>query len=1064
MIRALVDFALNNKFVVLAIGSLLLAWGVISFHNLPVEAYPDIADNYVTVITQWPGRSAEEVEQQVTIPIEIQMSGMPHMTFLRSESIFGLSFVIMIFDDSSVNDWNRQKVLERLTQVNLPPGQNLQPQIGTDWSTTGQIYWYTLRSTNPRYDLMELRSIEDWVLLKQFKSVPNVVDVSDFGGTVREYQVRVDPIKLVAYGLSIGQVEQQLANNNINAGGSFVEEGLQQMNVRALGLFSNVQDIEQTVLKTQNGTALRVKDIADVVQGPKIRLGHMARANHMEDGRIIDEPDVIQGAVVMRKGAEEQPTLDAIHQKVDQLNNGILPPGVKVVPMLDRSDLLHFTTHTVMHNLAEGMILVTIVLFLFLGNARAAFIVALTIPFSLLFASIWLDLSKIPANLLSLGALDFGMVVDGAVVMVENIVRHLSRRQNGSGSGTNATDSGYVAAPTRTVAQSIREACHEVQRPVFYAIAIIITAYMPIFTLQRVEGRLFRPMALTVAFALLGALTFSILIAPVLASVLFRGGVREWHNPVMAYVTERYRRRVRWCLEHRVFTVGIGLAALGISLFLWFSGVIGSEFLPHLDEGAIWVRGTLANSTSLTEGERFTNSARYVFASFPEVKTVVSQVGRPDDGTDTGGFGNTEYFVDLKPHDQWRPVFRANKEELIAAMNRELEKRCPGAIWNFSQPIEDNVGETLTGTKGSLAFKIFGDDLKTLEEKGEEVTEVMSHIPGMHDVKLLRDFGQPSLDITIDRKQAARFGINVADIQDAVQTAVGGNAVSQVLQGEARYDVVVRYQEPYRKTQNAIARVRLLSPSGERVSLAQLAKVEVKDGAYDIYREGNGRYLAITFNVRGRDLGTTVEQAIKQIGEKVKLPPGYTVGSSGEYESEKRAEARLLLIVPLTILVIYIILYTMFKSAKWALLILTNVAMARIGGLVALLVTGTHFSVSSGVGFLALFGVSVQTGVIMLEYINQLRTRGYTIPDAAVEGAVLRLRPIMMTMLVATLGLLPAALSHAIGSDSQRPFAIVIVGGLISDLVMSIVLMPTLYVWIARDGDKLPEQEAALEG
>jgi len=1057
MIRALVDYALNNKFVVLAIAVLLLAWGVVSFHNLPVEAYPDIGDNYVTVITQWAGRSAEEVEQQVTIPIEMQMSGMPHMTFLRSESIFGLSFVIMIFDDSSVNDWNRQKVLERLTQVNLPPGQNLQPQIGTDWSTTGQIYWYTLRSTNPRYDLMELRSIEDWVLLKQFKSVTNVVDVSDFGGTVREYQVRVDPNKLVSYGLSIGQVEQQLANNNINAGGSFVEEGLQQMNVRALGLFSTVQDIEQTVLKTQSGTALRVKDIADVVQGPKIRLGHMARANHMEDGRIVDEPDVIQGAVLMRKGAEEQPTLDAIHQKVDQLNHGILPPGVKVVPMLDRSDLLHFTTHTVMHNLAEGMILVTIVLLLFLGNARAAFIVALTIPFSLLFASIWLDLSKVPANLLSLGALDFGMVVDGAVVMVENIVRHMSRRQS------NVPASGRITAIIKSPAQAIREAAHEVQRPVFYAIAIIITAYLPIFTLQRVEGRLFRPMALTVAFALLGALTFSILIAPVLASLLFRGGVREWHNPVMAFLTKHYRKRLRWCLGHRGLTVLVGVATLAASLFLWFSGIIGSEFLPHLDEGAIWARGTLANSTSLTEGERFATSARYVFASFPEVKTVVSQAGRPDDGTDTGGFGNTEYFVDLKPHEQWRPVFHKDKDELIAAMDRELEKKCPGAIWNFSQPIEDNVGETLTGTKGSLAFKIFGDDLKILEQKGEEVTNVMSGIPGLHDVKLLRDFGQPNLDIIIDRKQAARFGINVADIQDAVQTAVGGNAVSQVLQGEARYDVVVRYQEPYRKTQDAIARVRLLSPSGERVSLAQLAKVEVKDGAYDIFREGNGRFVAITFNVRERDLGTTVEEAIKQIGEKVKMPPGYTVGSSGEYESEKRAEARLLLIVPLTILVIYIILYTMFKSVKWALLILTNVAMARIGGLVALLVTGTHFSVSSGVGFLALFGVSVQTGVIMLEYINQLRARGYTVVDAAIEGAVLRLRPIMMTMLVATLGLLPAALSHAIGSDSQRPFAIVIVGGLISDLLMSIVLLPTLYVWFASERDELPEPEASFE-
>jgi cobalt-zinc-cadmium resistance protein CzcA len=1048
MIRTLVDFALNNKFVVLAVTALLIGWGAIAFHNLPVEAYPDIADNYVTVITQWPGRSAEEVEQQVTIPIEMQMGGMPHMTYLRSESIFGLSFVIMIFDDSSVNDWNRQKVLERLTQVNLPPGQNLQPQIGTDWSTTGQIYWYTLRSTNPRYDLMELRSIEDWVLVKQFKSVPNVVDVSDFGGTVREYQVRVDPNKLVSYGLSIGQVEQQLANNNINAGGSFVELGMQQLNVRALGLYRSVSDIEQTVLKTQTGTALRVKDIAEVTQGPKIRLGHMARANHMEDGRIIDEPDVIQGAVLLRKGAEEEPTLEAIHKKVDELNDGILPRGVKIVPMLDRSDLLHLTLHTVMHNLTEGMILVSVILFLFLLNVRAALIVALTIPFSLLFASICLDLSKIPANLLSLGALDFGMVVDGAVVMVENIVRHMSRRKNGNGS--------------KTIGETIREAAHEVQRPVFYAIAIIITAYLPIFTLQRVEGRLFRPMAWTVAFALLGALMFSIVVVPVLASTFFRQGVRERRNPVMDYLTELYRRQLRSAIQHRWAVAGVAVAALAGTIYLGFSGVIGAEFLPHLDEGAIWARGTLANSTSLSEGEKFTNNSRYVFASFPEVSKVVSQVGRPDDGTDTGGFGNTEYFVDLKPKEQWRPVFHQNKEELIAAMNRALQKY-PGAIWNFSQPIEDNVGETLTGTKGSLALKIFGDDLKTLEQKGEEVAAVMSSIPGMHDVKLLRDFGQPNLDLTVDRGQAARFGINVADIQDAVQTAIGGNAVSQVLQGEARYDVVVRYQSPYRNTAEAIARTRLLSPSGERVSLAQLTHVDVKDGAYDIYREGSTRYAAVTFNVRGRDLGTTVEEAIRKIKEKVKIPPGYSVGWSGEYESEKRAEARLAVIVPLTVLVIFIILYTMFRSFKWSLLILVNVLLARVGGFLALLVTGTYFSVSSGVGMLALFGVSVQTGVIMLEYINQLRARGHTIVDAAVEGAVLRLRPIMMTMLVATLGLLPAALSHSIGSDSQRPFAIVIVGGLIADLALSIFILPTFYVWVAKDSDTFPEPEKSLE-
>ena len=1053
MIRALVDFALNNKFVVLAIGLLLIGWGIISFHNLPVEAYPDIADNYVTVITQWPGRSAEEVEQQVTIPIEIQMNGIPHLSYLRSESIFGLSFVLMIFDDTSVNDWNRQKVLERLTQANLPSGQNLQSQIGTDWSTTGQIYWYTLRSSNPRYDLMELRSLEDWVLLKQFKSVPNIVDVSDFGGTVREYQVRVDPTKLVSYGMSIGQVEQQLSNNNINAGGSFVEVGMQQMNVRALGLFSNVRDIEQTMLTTKAGTPLRVKDIAQVVQGPKIRLGHMARANHMEDGHIIDEPDVIQGAVLMRKGAEEESTLAAIHQKVYDLNHGILPPGVEVVPMLDRSDLLHYTLHTVMHNLTEGMILVSIILFLFLLNVRAALIVAITIPFSLLFASIFLNLSNIPANLLSLGALDFGMVVDGAVVMVENIIRHLSHARHQTLSG-----------PQKTTADRIREACHEVQRPVFYAIAIIITAYMPIFTLQRVEGRLFRPMAWTVAFALFGAMTFSILIAPVLSGTILAKGIREIRNPVMEYLTERYRRRLRWAIRHRWVTMSIGVAALCVSGYLGFSGVIGAEFLPHLDEGAIWARATLANSTSLSEGEKFTNCGRIVFASFPEVTKVVSQTGRPDDGTDTGGFGNTEFFVDLKLHEQWRPVFHRNKEELIAAMNEELPKRCPGAIWNYSQPIEDNVGEMLTGTKGSMALKIFGDDLKTLEQLGERVAGELTNIPGMHDVKLLRDFGQPNLNITVDRRAAGRYGINVSDIQDAVQTAVGGNAVSQVLIGEQRYDVVVRYQAPYRSTSKAIENVRLLAPSGERVSLAQLAKVEVTDSAYDIYREGNSRYAAITFNVRGRDLGTTVGDGIKVISDKVKMPPGYRVDWSGEYESEKRAEARLHVIVPLTILVIFIILYTMFRSAKWGLLILSVVALAPFGGLLALKFTGTYFSVSSGIGFLALFGVSVQTGVIMLEYINQLRAKGYTIEDAAVEGAVLRLRPIMMTSLVATFGLVPAALSHDIGSDSQRPFAIVIVGGLVAALLLSIVLIPTIYVWIARDGDQLPEPEASFEG
>jgi cobalt-zinc-cadmium resistance protein CzcA len=998
------------------------------------------------------------VEQQITIPVEIKMNGISHLSHLRSESIFGLSYVLMIFDDSSNNDWNRQKVLERMAGVQLPAG--VQPQMGTDWSTVGQIYWYTLRSTNPEYDLMALRSIEDWTLEKEFKSVPNVVDVSDFGGTVREYQVRVDPTKLISYGLSIGQVEQQLANNNINAGGGFIETGLQQMNVREIGLYRNVKDIEQTVLKTQSGTALRVKEVAVVEQGEKVRLGHMARSIHRADSEIVDNDDVIQGVVLLRKGADAGPTLDAIHAKVNELNDHILPPGVKIVPMLDRSDLLRYTTHTVLHNLSEGMILVTIILFLFLGNARAAFIVALTIPFSLLFASIWLDLSHIPANLLSLGALDFGMVVDGAVVMVENIVRHMAHRHGVSGT-PNSNQRATVRI--RSAASVIREAAHEVQRPVFYAIAIIITAYMPIFTLQRVEGRLFKPMAWTVAFALLGALTFSILIAPVLASVLLRGQVTEWRNPVMVFLRKRYRKRVRWAIEHRWFTVGLGLVAVAITCLLACSGVIGSEFLPHLDEGAIWARGSLANSTSLSEGTRFTTQARLIFASFPEVTDVVSEVGRPDDGTDTGGFGNTEYFVDLKPKDQWRPIFQQDKDALIAAMNREVSK-LPGAVWNFSQPIEDNVGETVSGLKGGSGAKIYGDDLKLLEQKGEEITAILASVPGIHDLGLFRVIGQPNLNFTVDRAQAARFGINVADIQDAIQTAVGGNPVSQVLQGEARYDVAVRYQQRFRDTKDTINNIRLLSPSGEWVSLAQLTKAEVRDGAYDIYRESNTRYVGVRYSVRGRDLGSTVEEAIRKVDQHVQLPKGYHIEWAGEYQSEQRSSARLMIVLPITILLIFMILYSMFRSAKWALLILAVVAMAPLGGLSALLITGTHFSVSSGVGFLALFGVSVQTGVIMLEYINQLRAQGHSIVDAAVEGAVLRLRPIMMTMLVASFGLVPAATSHAIGSDSQRPFAIVIVGGLFAALAMSIVLLPTLYVWVAGDGDRLPEPGASFEG
>jgi cobalt-zinc-cadmium resistance protein CzcA len=1037
MIRAFVDFALNNRFLILAAAILLLIGGVISFHKLPVEAYPDVANNYAQIITQWPGRAAEEVEQQVTIPIEIAMNGIPHLEHLRSISMFGLSNLILTFDDKSDNDWNRQKVLERLSEAELPP--NLQPRIGTDFSPVGEIYFYTLQSANPQYDLMELKSIEDWVLEKQFRSVPNVVDVSSFGGITREYQVRIDPDKLVSYGLSLSQVEQQLANNNSNGGGSFLEAGLQQVNVRAVGLIRNVDDIQKIVIKTQNGTPLRVRDVATVEQGAKIRLGQIGKAIHRDDGKIIDDDDVVEGTLFLRKGGDADSTLRAIHKKVKELNDHILPPGVKVVPFLDRSDLVRYTTDTVLHNLTEGFLLVSIILFFFLGNARSALIVALTIPFSLLFASICLNLRHIPANLLSLGALDFGMVVDGAVVMVENMLHHLDPQVDAA----------------KSITERIRLAAHEVQRPVFYAITIIITAYLPIFTLQKVEGRLFRPMAWTVAFTLLGALLFSMLIAPVLVSFVFPREIRRWENPMFGLILKAYRRAVTWTVHHRWVMAGVAVGAVCSSLYLLSSGVIGSEFLPHLDEGAIWVRGTAAPSTGPTEGTRLMNRARIVFASFPEVTQVVSQVGRPDDGLDTTDFYVSEYFVDLKPKERWRPVFHRDKEELIAAMNRDLQ-RIPGVSWSFTQPIADDVEEAVSGVKGELAVKIYGADLKTLETKGLEIVDVMRAIPGIEDLALLRVIGQPNLNVAVDRDAAARYQINVMDVQDAVQSAVGGNTVSQVLEGEQRYDLVARYLPRYRDTEEAIKNIRLLAPSGERVSLAQLCSIQMQDGASQLYREANSRYVAIKYSVRGRDLGGTVEEAIQAVNKHIKLPPRYRIEWAGEYESQKRSQARLLVIVPLTIFLIFLIVYGAFGSAKWACLHLVNVAVARVGGLLALYITGTHFSVSSGVGFLALFGVSVQTGVIMVDYINQLRARGLSIESATIEGATRRLRPIMMTMLVATLGLLPAATSHAIGSDSQRPFAIVIVGGLIVDLVMSTFLLPTFYAWWARPTDRLP--------
>ncbi|HLZ39943.1 MAG TPA: CusA/CzcA family heavy metal efflux RND transporter [Candidatus Sulfotelmatobacter sp.] len=1051
MLRKAIDIALTNPLLVLGGALVLFVWGIISFHALPIEAYPDVADTYAQVITQWPGHAAEEVEQQITVPLEVELNGVAHLTHLRSVSLMGLSVITIIYDDDISTFNARQEVLDRLQIVTLPPGVN--PGIGPDYSPIGQIMFYTLTSSNPKYDVMELKALNDWFVVNQLKSVPNIVDVNPFGGPTREYQVQLDPAKLVSYGLSLPQVEQALVANNINAGGGFIERGQQALNVRAVGLMQTTDDISATVVKVQNGTPVRVRDLGSVVQAPKVRLGQLGKTIRKLDGTIVNNDDVVEGIVLLRKGAVAETALGALHQKIDQLNGskgkpGLLPIGVKLVPHLDRSELMHHTTHTVLRNLTDGVLLVTLILFLFLGNVRSALIVAVTIPFSLLFAAILLDLRHIPANLLSLGALDFGMVVDGSVVMVENILRHTSFGDH-----------------KKSFREIIGTAAHEVQKPVFFARIIIIVSYLPIFTLQRVEGRLFSPMAWTVAFALLGALVFALFIAPVLCAYLFREGIHEWRNPVLEWLNRTYARSLDWCFDHMKFTLGMGLLALGLMLFFALSGIIGSEFLPHLDEGAIWVRGTLAPSTGPSSSIDMAQRARLVLADFPEVRQVVSQVGRPDDGSDASGFYNTEFFVDLRPREQWRSQFHGNKDELIAVMDQKLQQ-FPGVDWNFSQPISDNVEEAVSGVKGELAVKLFGRDLKVLEEKADQIQGVMSQIPGVADLGTFQVRGQPNVNVNVDRVAADRFGINVADVQDAIETAVGGKAVSQILIGEQRFDLTVRYQPQFRRSVEDISNIRLLAPSGERVSLAQLSKITLDDGASTIYREGNSRYIAIKYSVRGRDLGSTVRQAIDEVGQKVQLPEGYHLDWTGEYESQQRANRRLSIIVPVTLLLMAFILYSAFGSWKWVGLILAVVALSPLGGFLSLLITGTHFSVSSGLGFLALIGVSVEIGVIMVEYINQLRTRGMPVRDAAKEGAALRLRPIMMTMLVATLGLLPAAMSHDIGSDSQRPFAIVIVGGLIVELLVSVILWPTLYVFWARPGDRLPpaEQSFMAEG
>jgi heavy metal efflux system protein len=1036
MIGKIVSFSLRNSLLVLILTFIMAFAGAVSFKRLPIEAYPDIADTWVQVITQWPGHAAEEIEQQITVPTEIVMNGVPHHTHLRSVSLFGLSVVTLIFDEETPAFLARQFVLERLPQAQLPQG--VQANLGPMSSPVGQIYWYVLDSKD--HSSMELKEIEDWDLEKRWKEVAGVADVSSFGGMVKQYQVLLSPLSLTNFGISTGNVVQSLSNNNQNSGGGFIPHGDQTFNVRGIGKASSISDIENTVVAEKNGTPIRVKNLGQVVIGEQTRLGKIEMSERLPNGTIDERDDVVEGIIVSRVGESDDSVLDGIHEKFKEISDKYLPGDIRIKPYLDRSELIRFTTHTVEENMVSGMILVLIILLLFLGNIRSALIVAVTIPLALLFASILLDLRKIPANLLSLGALDFGMIVDGAVVMVENIFRHKEARKKLG-----------LAAADENIIELIIAAAREVERPIVYAIAIIILTYLPIFTLQRIEGRLFAPMAWTVGFALLGALILVLTVVPVLCAIFLRGELKEWHNPMMHWFEVNYRKALLWALERRRLIVGAAIGSFILTLILAFGGPIGSEFLPHLDEGSIWLRGTLPPSASYEMADSVVKKARKTLMKYEEVPIMVCQIGRPDDGTDATGFFNTECFVDLKQRGEWSGKYKT-KDQLIAAMDADL-KNIPGVIWNFSQPISDNIEEMMSGVKGELVVKIIGDDLPTLTKKAIQVKDVISGVRGIQDVGFFEEMGQPNYNIKVNRDQISRLGLNISDIQDVIETAVGGKAASQLMDGEKRFDIVVRYQPQYRDSIDHIKRIMVPTPDGYRIPLEELADIRTEEGASMIYRENNSRYAAIKFSVRDRDLGSTIEEAQAAVKKKVLLPPGYQMEWAGEFESQRRAERRLALVVPLTVLAIFFVLYLVFRSIKWALIVMADVMTARMGGVLALFLTGTNFSVSSGIGFLAVFGVSIQTGVLLVTYIHHMRMQGHSIRDAIIEGSCLRLRPIMMTALVATFGLLPAALSHAIGSDSQRPMAIVIVGGLVTDLVIAFFLLPTLYLWFAKPGD-----------
>ena len=1025
MIDRIVSFALSQRFMVVVAMLCLSIWGVSSYKHLPIDAYPDLAPPQVQIVTQWPGHAAEEVERQITIPLEVEMNGIPKLNALRSISLYGLSSITMNFEYDTDSYFARAQAFERMPSAAMPDG--VAPDMSPLFSPSGLIYRYVLQS--PDRSAQELKILQDWVLERKYRAIQGVADLSGLGGTTMQYQVQLDPRRLAAYGVTVPQISGQLAANNANAGGGFYSQGSQFYYVRGLGQVKTLEDIGNIVVTTHNGIPIYIKDVGTVAIDHAPRLGQFG---------YMKQDDAVEGVVLMRTGEQAQVVLKKVEALTETINASMLPPDVKVVPYYDRTSLIEETTKTVEANLLRGMLLVLIILGLFLFSVRTALIVAVTIPFALLFAFICLDWARIPANLLSIGAIDFGMIVDGAVVMVENIFREIAERHGKDFS----------------VMDVIRGAARDVERPIFYAIAVIIAGYLPIYVLTGPSGRLFRPMADTMSFALVGSLLCTLTLLPVLCAYFLRKHVKEPTVRPYEYIRDAYGRLLDVCLRYRAATLGACMTVFAASLLL--VPFIGAEFMPHLDEGAIWIRATMPYTISFDEASKLAPQVRGILLSFPQVTTVANELGRPDDGTDPIGFFNDEYFVGLKPYGDaaWAGQIRT-KAQLTAAIDEKLSA-FPGIIFNYTQPAEDAVDEASTGLKSSLAVKIFGPDLQTLETNAEGVQKAIARVPGITDITVVRELGQPSLTIEPDRAKIARYGLNVVDINTLIETAVGGTPATQVIQGERSFDLVVRLQEPFRANMDAIKNLLIATPDGQHLPLSQFATITVTKGASFIHREGNSRFIGVQFSVEGRDLASAVQDARQKVDAAVKLPGGYTFDWGGEYQDYLAARSQMMIILPLTVVLILLILFALYGNLKFPLIIVFSVLVTvPVGGLLALRLTGTNFSVSSGFGFVALMGVAVQTSVILYSFINKLRLEGKDIKTAIHEASLLRLRPIMMTALVACIGLLPAAMSTGIGSDSQKPFAIVIVGGLVSRLAISVFLAPVLYALVARDSDVL---------